>query len=261
MAKKVRLGKAKVDNVTQQEAISHIQKMIENGEKGYVVTPNLDHIVKLEEDAEFVECYENASLVLPDGNPLIWASKALGTPLKELVTGSDLFPALCRHASLKGYSLFFLGGLEGVAESAAINLKTKFPEINVVGTYSPPFGFEKDQEENDGIISMINDLKPNILFVGVGAPKQEKWMFRNIDKLDVNVALGIGASFDFEAGSIKRAPGIVRKMGMEWFWRFSNEPGRLFRRYFIDSQKFAPIILKQYRQEEKNNQNNKSGND
>lgn len=242
---KVKIGKAWVDNVTQQEAIHKISNMIAAKQKGYVVTPNLDHIVKLEDDPAFEECYNKASLVLADGNPLVWASKLLGTPLKALVTGSDLFPALCEHASANGHRLFFLGGLEGVATKAADNLKALYPHIQIVGVYSPPFGFDKNEEENNKIIKMINTVQPDILFVGVGAPKQEKWMYKNIDALEVHVALGIGASFDFVAGTIKRAPAIVRKVGMEWFWRFSNEPKRLFKRYFIDSTQFIPIVLKQ----------------
>lgn len=242
---KVKIGKAWVNNVTQQEAIMAIDQMMVNGKKNYVVTPNLDHIVKLEEDQDFVRCYDNAGLVLADGNPLIWASKILGTPLKALVTGSDLFPALCEHAATKGYRLFFLGGLEGVAEKAAEELRKKYPQINIVGTYSPPFGFDKNPEENRKILNMVNALKPHLLFVGVGAPKQEKWMYNNITELDINVALGIGASFDFEAGTIKRAPKVFRQVGLEWFWRFSNEPTRLFKRYFVDSAQFVPIIYNQ----------------
>ncbi|MDB5243945.1 MAG: acetyl-mannosamine transferase [Spirosoma sp.] len=242
---KVKVGKAYVSNVTQREAVDYVDKVIANHEKGYVVTPNLDHIVKLEEDPEFVYCYENAALVLADGNPVVWASRFLGTPLKELVTGSDLFQVLCQHAAERGHTLFFLGGLEGVAQKAADELKKQYPQIKVVGVYSPPFGFEKNQDENLRIIEMINAVKPNILFVGVGAPKQEKWMYKNIGQLDVNVALGIGASFDFVAGTVKRAPKLFRQMGMEWFWRVSNEPRRLFKRYFIDSARFVPIIYNQ----------------
>jgi N-acetylglucosaminyldiphosphoundecaprenol N-acetyl-beta-D-mannosaminyltransferase len=241
----IQIGKARVSNVTPQEAIAEIDQLIDRGQKGYVVTPNLDHIVKLETDAEFERVYAEAALVLADGNPLIWASKVLGTPLKALVTGSDLFPNLCAHAAQRGYRVFFLGGLEGVAEKAAAELTRKNPGLQVVGTYSPPFGFDKNEEENNRILAMINAVRPHLLFVGVGAPKQEKWMYRNIARLDISVALGIGASFDFEAGTIKRAPRAVRRMRMEWFWRFSNEPTRLFRRYFIDSAGFVPIIYRQ----------------
>ena len=246
---KIRIGKALVNNVTQREAIVEIVRLVTNGAKGYVVTPNLDHIVKLETDPEFERIYADAALVLADGNPLVWASKILGTPLKALVTGSDLFPALCQHAAARGQRVFFLGGLGGVAEKAAAALIRKHPGLQVVGTYSPPFGFEKDEAENDRIMRMVNAAKPHLLFVGVGAPKQERWMYQHIKSLDVNVALGIGASFDFEAGTIKRAPKAVRRLRMEWFWRFANEPTRLFRRYFIDSAAFIPIILRQRKQQ------------
>lgn len=248
---KVKIGKALVNNVTQQEAITEIDRLVSSGAKGYVVTPNLDHIVKLETDPEFERIYTAAALVLADGNPLVWASKILGTPLKGLVTGSDLFPALCQHAATRSKRVFFLGGLEGVAEKAAAALTTKYPGLQVVGTYSPPFGFDKDEAENGRIIRMVNAARPHLLFVGVGAPKQEQWMHRYINSLDINVALGIGASFDFEAGTIKRAPRAVRKLRMEWFWRFANEPTRLFRRYFIDSTAFIPIIYKQRAQQQK----------
>jgi N-acetylglucosaminyldiphosphoundecaprenol N-acetyl-beta-D-mannosaminyltransferase len=243
--KKVRIGKVLVDNVTLQESVGVIDEMIVNNEKTYVVTPNVDHIVKLESDQDFLRCYQGAGLVLADGNPLVWASRLLGTPLKERVTGSDLFPALCENAAKRKHTVFFLGGLEGVAQKAAENLQAKHPDLNVVGVYSPPFGFDKNKEENDKIVAMINEVKPNILFVGVGAPKQEKWIYNNINDLDINVAIGIGASFDFEAGTIKRASKTVQKAGLEWFWRFSNEPTRLFKRYFVDSLKFIPIIVKQ----------------
>lgn len=248
---KIKIGKAYINNVTQKEAIDEIQRMIDANEKKYIVTPNLDHIVKLEKDPEFVRCYEKAGLILADGNPLVWASKLLGTPLKALVTGSDLFPALCEHAAANEHRLFFLGGLEGIAQKAADNLRLQYPSVKIVGVYSPPFGFDKNNEENNKIIEMINHVKPHILFVGVGAPKQEKWMYKNIERLNINAAFGIGASFDFVAGSIKRAPTLVRKMGMEWFWRFSHEPKRLFKRYFIESLPFISIIYKQ-KKESKN---------
>nr|WP_205711133.1 WecB/TagA/CpsF family glycosyltransferase [Hymenobacter sp. HDW8] len=159
--------------------------------------------------------------------------------------------ACCRT----GISGVFPWGLEGVAEKAAVNLTKKYPGLQVVGTYSPPFGFDKDDIENGRILDMVNAVKPHLLFVGVGAPKQEKWMYRNLKYLDINVALGIGASFDFEAGTIKRAPKPVRDMRMEWFWRFSSEPTRLFKRYFVDSNKFIPIIYRQLEESRKGNPN------
>ena len=242
---KVRIANIYIDNLSMDECIARINDLIKGYRKSYIVTPNVDHIVKLQWDDEFLEAYENAEMVVADGMPIIWASNLLGTPLKEKISGSDLFPELCKVSAEKGYTLFFLGAGEGVARQAAWNLEKKFKNVKITGVYSPPFGFEKDEDENNKIQKMINQLAPDILFVGVGAPKQEKWIYKNLDKLNVKLAIGIGASFDFVAGSIKRAPKFMRKMGLEWFWRFMNEPRRLFKRYFIDDSRFAFILFKQ----------------
>ena len=242
---KVRIGNIYIDNLTMNECIAKIENFIVTRSKTYIVTPNVDHIVKLDHDNEFFKAYKHAKMILADGMPIIWTSKLLGTPLKEKISGSDLFPKLCKMSGEKGYKLFFLGGREGVAKQAAVTLQRKINNLKVVGTYSPPFDFEKNQEENEKILKMINILEPDILFVGVGAPKQEKWIYKNIDKLNAIVSIGIGASFDFEAGTVKRAPKFMQKIGLEWFWRFINEPNRLFKRYFIDDSKFIYIILRQ----------------
>ncbi|WP_236058665.1 WecB/TagA/CpsF family glycosyltransferase [Planococcus glaciei] len=213
----------------------------------YVVTPNVDHIMKLQTDRKFLKIYESASLVLADGQPIIWAARYLNKPLKEKVSGSDLFPLVCGMAAREKLKVFFLGGQEGVAEEAARRLKAKYTELNVAGIYSPPFGFEKNVEENEKIIKLIVDAQPDILFVGLGAPKQEKWIYENLEKIRVPVSLGIGASFDFEAGIIQRAPAWMQKSGLEWFWRFSQEPKRLFRRYFVDDSKFLILLMKEKR--------------
>lgn len=235
-----------IDNVSIFEAIEIIDNLIkENNKYSYVLTPNVDHVVKIQKDKEFHKIYKEADLVLADGMPIVWVSKILKRPLKEKVSGSDLFPKLCGYASEKGYSVFFLGGLEGVAQKAAEVLKEQYPKLNVVGTYCPPFGFENDDIENQKIIQKIKESKPSIIFVGVGAPKQEKWIYNNIHKYQVPVSLGIGASFDFVAGTAKRAPVWMQNIGLEWFYRFINEPRRMFKRYFIDDMKFINILLKE----------------
>lgn len=237
-----------IDNVNMSEAIEKIDELASNKEDySYVVTPNVDHIVKVQTDYEFHRIYEDADLILADGVPVIWASKFLKKTLKEKVSGSDLFPLLCEHASKKGYKVFFLGGLEGVAEKAKEELQRKYINLNVVGTYCPPFGFEKNEEENNKIIKILNDVKPDILFVGVGAPKQEKWIYNNRDQYKVPVSLGIGASFDFIAKTTKRAPVWMQKVGLEWFYRFLQEPKRMFKRYFIDDSKFIILLIKEMR--------------
>lgn len=235
-----------IDNVTMDESINKIDKLINLKKNSYVVTPNVDHIVKLDRDLEFKKVYDEADLVLADGMPIIWASKILRKPLKEKVSGSDLFPKLCEHASKKGYKVFFLGAREGVAKKASENLKNRYQNLNVVGVYSPSFGFESNENENLKIINLIKNVNPDILFVGVGAPKQEKWIYENISKFNVPISLGIGASFDFVAGSVKRAPVWMQNIGLEWFYRFCKEPRRMFKRYFIDDIKFIKLFIVEF---------------
>lgn len=233
-----------IDNLTMSEAIGEIDKLVINRKPSYVVTPNVDHIVKLEKDEEFKEVYKNADLILTDGMPLIWISKMKSTPIKEKVSGSDLFPEVCELAAKKGHKIFLLGAAEGVAAKAAKNLKKKYTGLNIVGTYSPSYGFEKKEDEIKKIIKIINEVKPDILAVGLGAPKQEKFLYKYKDKLNVPVSLAIGASIDFEAGNIERAPVFMQKCGLEWFYRLCKEPKRMFKRYIIDDMKILGLILK-----------------
>ena len=233
-----------IDNLTMRETIDEIDKLIKENKFAYVVTPNVDHIVKLETDKELQEVYKDANLILTDGKPLLWISKFYKTPIKEKISGSDLFPLLCEMAAKKGYSMFFLGAGEGVARKAAENLMKKFPKLNIVGTYSPPFGFEKDKEEVQKIISMINEVSPKILIVGLGCPKQEKFIHKYRKELNVPISLGLGASIDFEAGNVKRAPKWMSDNGLEWLYRLSKEPKRMFKRYIVDDIKIFKLVFK-----------------
>lgn len=241
---RIKFLNTEVDNLTMDEAIDEIDKLIQRKIPSYVVTPNVDHIVKLEKDEEFKDVYKNADLILTDGMPLVWISKLKGSPIKEKVSGSDLFPKICELASNKDYSVFLLGAAEGVADKAAENLKNKYKGLNIVGTYSPSYGFEKKSDEIEKIINIINDCKPDILAVGLGAPKQEKFLYNYRDKLNVPISLAIGASIDFEAGNINRAPKWMQNSGLEWFYRLYKEPKRMFRRYIIDDLKILKIIKK-----------------
>lgn len=233
-----------VDNLTMDEALSEIDRLIQANKNAYVVTPNVDHIVQLEQGGIFCDIYKSADLILTDGKPLIWISKWLGTPIKEKISGSDLFPLLCKMAAEKNYSMFFLGAAEGIAAKAAENLASKYPGLQVVGTYSPPYGFEKDEAELRKITAMIQAAKPHILIVGLGAPKQEFFIHNNREKLGVPISLGLGASLDFEAGNIKRAPKWMAEHGFEWLFRITQDPKRLFKRYWNDAVKILPIIRK-----------------
>lgn len=233
-----------IDNLTMDEAVSKIEQLIINKKPSYVVTPNVDHIVKLENDIEFQSVYKDADLILTDGMPLIWISKMKKNPIKEKVSGSDLFPKVCDLASKNGYKVFLLGAAEGVAAKAAINLERKYKGLNIVGTYSPSYGFENKKEEIDNIIKMINEVKPDILAVGLGAPKQEKFLYRYRKELNVPVSLAIGASIDFEAGNVTRAPIWMQKRGLEWFYRLIKEPKRMYKRYLVDDIKILKILFK-----------------
>ena len=235
----------KIDNVSLDEAVRAISAIVQSRKPSYIVTPNVDHIVKLQKDPEFRDIYSNAALVLPDGMPLLWAAKFLGTLLKEKISGSDLFPRLCEAAAEKGYKVFFLGGREGAAARSAEVLKAEYQKLNVAGTYCPPFGFEQNEAENDKIVQMIKTASPDVLFVGLGAPKQEKWIYKYKDRYQAPLSIGIGASFEFMAGMVRRAPIWMQKSGLEWFWRLMMEPTRLWKRYLIDDMLFFRLILKQ----------------
>lgn len=233
-----------IDNLTMAETLNEIEKLIQKKICSYVVTPNVDHIVRLEKDEELQKVYKNASLILTDGKPLIRISKWYKTPIKEKISGSDLFPRVCQLAANKNYTMYLLGAAEGVADTAARNLMKKYPGLNIVGTYSPPFGFEKNEQEMNKIKTQIQDVHPDILIVGLGCPKQEKFMYYHCKELGVPISFGLGASIDFEAGNIKRAPKWMSNHGLEWLYRFSKEPKRLFKRYFVDDLKIIQVARK-----------------
>lgn len=233
-----------IDNVTMGEAVNRIDRLVQKHNNSYVVTPNLDHIVMIEQDALFKEIYEHASLILTDGQPLIWISKLKKTPIIEKVSGSDLFPHVCALAEKKGYSIFMLGAAAGVADKAAANLCKRYPELKISGTYSPSFGFEKKASEMAQIHSMITEVNPDILAVSLGSPKGEKFIYENREALNVPVSMSIGATIDFESGNVKRAPRWVSNWGFEWLYRTLKEPKRLVKRYWNDAVSVIPIIIK-----------------
>lgn len=241
---RIRFMNTEVDNFTMDEAIEAIDRLIQQDKNSYVVTPNIDHIVRLETDENLQRVYANADIILTDGKPMIWMSKLYGTPIKEKVSGSDLFPRLCKLATEKNYRVFLLGAAEGVAVKAASNLQKKFPGLMIAGTYSPPFGFEKDEEEIQHIIQIVTAAKPHILIVGLGCPKQENFIYNYRNELKVPVSLGLGASIDFEAGILKRAPKWMADHGFEWLYRVVQDPKRMAKRYFVDDAKIIRLFFK-----------------
>ena len=215
----------------------------------YVVTPNINHVVLLSRRPDFAAAYRDAALVLVDGMPLVWAGRLLGRRLPGRVAGSDLAPALFRAAA-EGppLTVFLLGALPGVAERAAEKVEQTYPGVRVVGTYSPPFGFEEDPLETANILERIASARPQVLAVGLGAPKQELWVHEHRAELSTRVALCIGATIDFLAEEATRAPVWVRKTGLEWAFRVMQEPRRLAKRYWRDGWAFLPLFWKEWRQ-------------
>ncbi len=227
-----------------EKAALAVADLVEAGGKHMIVTANVDHILRLQRDEGFREAYRRATYIFADGMPIVLASRLLGKPLPERIAGADLFPAVCKIAAERGYGIFLLGGLEGVASSVAEKLRMLYPSVNITGTYSPPFGFEHSAEESKHIVELINGSSTHILFVGVGAPKQEKWLYSHLEELDIRVGICVGAAFDFVAGRIKRAPRVMQRLSLEWVWRLVQEPRRLWRRYLYDF-KFFFVLLRE----------------
>jgi N-acetylglucosaminyldiphosphoundecaprenol N-acetyl-beta-D-mannosaminyltransferase len=234
-----------LDNVTTGEALERIERMVETGRPHYVITANVDFLVQARNDVELRSILLDAHLVLCDGAPLVWASRLLGNPLPERVAGADLTPLLIRLAEKKRFRLFFLGATPESIAQAVSNLKQQHPDLVIAGFYSPPFRSLLDMD-HDEIKRRITEARPDILFVAFGCPKQEKWIAMHYRQLGVPVAIGGGATIDFLARRVARAPVWMQRSGLEWVFRLAQEPRRLFRRYFTDLWVFGSTILGQW---------------
>jgi N-acetylglucosaminyldiphosphoundecaprenol N-acetyl-beta-D-mannosaminyltransferase len=229
-----KIGNIKFNPCTRSEALDHIFEMAELKTSRFVVTSNADHLLRASEDREFAHAVANSDFVVSDGWPIVATLRAMGFPNAERVTGADLLPAISQRCAKTGKTIFIMGGMEGWADKAAENLKASYPGLKVAGTYFPPFGFEKNQETCKSMVNLINECKPDFLFVGVGAPKQELWIHNFRPKFHCGVAMGVGMAIGFVAEAIPRAPKILQKLGLEWFFRMFSEPRRLAPRYAKD---------------------------
>jgi len=234
------------NNLSFNEALNKITFLIDCNKKIVIFTANVAHITKMHEDPNIRNIYYKADLILNDSQVLYFASRMLGKPLKGKISGSDLLPALCKVASLKGYHIFFLGGRNNSSHYAAEKLKQTYKSVQIVGTISPAFGFEKEAYEVDKIIKEINKIKPQILFIGLGFPKQEVFINEYRDRLNVNLIIGIGASFEFASSIIKRAPKWMQDFALEWLYRLIKEPKRLWKRYLFSNTLFILLFAKMY---------------
>jgi N-acetylglucosaminyldiphosphoundecaprenol N-acetyl-beta-D-mannosaminyltransferase len=239
--KRVNILDIAIDNIGMLELLDKLAL------GGVVFTPNVDHLVKLQKDREFYRVYQEADYRVCDSQLIMFASKFLGQPIHEKVSGSDLFPAFYNYYSHDdNVKIFLLGGLKGVADQALYNINAKVGRNMVVGCYSPPIGFENDPRECKKIIKIINNSGATVLAVGLGAPKQEKWICQYKSKLtNIKTILAIGATIDFEAGSLKRSPAWMSKAGLEWLYRLVSEPGRLWKRYLVEDLGFFVLVLRQ----------------
>lgn len=243
--RRLRICGVPVDDCTMGEAVSLIlAHAAQRGTAQYVVTPNAQHVVLFHDDAPFARLYEHAWLSLPDGKSLIWAARALGTSIRERVTGIDLLQNLCRHAANSGIRIFLLGGRPGAADAAAAELSRRHPGLRIAGTHCPPFGFENSRETLEVVSRAVRAAAPDLLFVGLGAPKQENWIAAHYASLGVPVTIGVGVSFEFVAGMVRRAPKWMGDAGLEWLFRLLMEPRRLWRRYLVGNLRFIGLVLR-----------------
>lgn len=229
--------------ITEQQATEHIIAELDAGRGGMLVTPNLDHLHRSTRDLSFAALVAEADLVVADGMPLVWAAKVQDTPLPARVAGSDLIWTLSESAARRGKSVFLLGGSPGTADAAARVLSQKYANLRVVGTYCPPIGFDRDEQEVTNVARTVAGAKPDIVFVALGSPKQERLICRIRQWLPHAWYLGVGISFSFICGEVKRAPRWMQKSGLEWLHRLIQEPKRLFHRYVVVGIPFAGRLL------------------
>jgi len=215
------------------ETMAWIDDLIASKRAAYFVTANLDFAAQASGDVELQRILVEAELVLCDGTPLVWASRLTGKPLRERVAGSDLVPHLAAHAEQRGYKIFLLGGEPAILEQAAKNLCKKHPRLPPIQFYSPPFASLLDLD-HAAILERLEEAHPDILLVAFGCPKQEKWISMHYRSMGIPCSIGVGATVDFLAGKVSRAPGWMAKFGLEWVFRLSQEPKRLFGRYWTD---------------------------
>lgn len=247
---RVDLFGVQIDPVTMAEAVSIVFDWMNRKETDckFVVTPNVDHIVQVQSNVGLQASYKKAALVVTDGRPVVWSANLLGVNIPETVPGSDLVPAIFDFSQTnnKPIKVFLLGAMPGVADRAKVFIGRQWPLVEIVGTLSPDFGFDKNDVQSKKICEVVNASGTELLLIGLGAPKQELWVTKYAPQLSVKAALCIGATIDFLAGEKPRAPIWMRKSGLEWLHRMLSEPKRLAKRYTIDAIKFPKIVYKEW---------------
>ncbi len=233
-----------VSAINMQDALDVIGGWVSNREHHYVTITGVHGVMESQRDPAIREMHNQAGLVTPDGMPLVWVSHRRGFPDVGRVYGPDLMLELCKASGESGYRHYFYGGGDGVANLLAERLHERFPQLEIVGTYTPPFRALTTEEDED-IVRRINNSQADIVWVGLSTPKQEKWMSSHLGRLDAAAMIGVGAAFDFHAGLKRQAPRWMQKRGLEWFFRLVSEPRRLGKRYLINNPSFIVLIMLQ----------------
>jgi len=227
-------------------AIDAMDAMVESRERGYVCAVAVHALTVGLDDPEMGAALRGASLVLPDGMPVVWAANMLGANLSDRVYGPELMLRYSDRCAERGHRVWLYGGRDqGSLVQLALNLRRRHPGINIVGGYSPPFR-PMTQEEEDALVEQINGARPDVLWAGIGVPKQEKWMARMRERLEVPVMCAVGAAFDFHAGRVSQAPRWMQQRGLEWIFRLAQEPRRLLPRYLYSNPRFVLAFARQY---------------
>jgi N-acetylglucosaminyldiphosphoundecaprenol N-acetyl-beta-D-mannosaminyltransferase len=245
---RVDLNGALIDQIDFEGAMERIRGFLDDGRAHQITTVNLDFLSIAERDPHFRDTINRADLAVADGMPLVWASRLTDSPLPQRIAGVDLVDACCEIAAERGAGVFLLGAGPGVAEIAAQRLKDLYPGLLIAGTYSPPFG-ELSPLDNERMVEMIRTVRPEFLFVAFGAPRQDLWIRAHLEQLGVPVTMGVGCVLDLLAGNVNRAPMWMQRSGLEWVFRLSQEPRRLWRRYLVnDIPTLGRLVLQAVRE-------------
>ena len=244
MHERVNILGVRMSAINMPQALSIIDGWIAHRQQHYVCITGVHGIIESQRDEGLRRIHNEAGLVTPDGMPLVWLGRLHGHAHVERVYGPDLMLAVCEQSLSKGYRHFFYGGGEGVPTLLTTNLRRRFPSLQVVGGYSPPFR-PLSGAENEQIVDAINEAAPDIVWIGLSTPKQERWMAEHLGRLAAPVLIGVGAAFDFHSGLKKQAPRWMQRSGLEWLFRLATEPRRLWRRYLVNNPLFVVLVVLQ----------------
>lgn len=232
-----------ISAVNMPMAVAEIASWVSECEQHYVCVTGVHGVMESQRDPELRGIHNRSGLTTPDGMPMVWAGQRAGAGHMERVYGPDLMLAVCERAAREGWTSYFYGGGEGVAAALERRLRERFPGLRTVGHHCPPFRPLSTEEDHD-VVAAINAARPDLLWIGLSTPKQERWMAEHLGRVDAPVMLGVGAAFDIHAGTLSQAPGWMRERGLEWLYRLAREPRRLWRRYLYNNPRFVAGMLR-----------------